>query len=143
MRLVAFVGVIALIVGTSVSLASADDRSAATPPAKTTPVAKVTTVAKSAPDAKVMTVAKAAPDAKESTAPADADETADVVEAADVVAVDPAATAGSASGELPQASLPLTGDVHVRWLMIGGAMLVLVGMLVQVAGQPLPARARR
>ena len=152
MRLIAFVGVLALIVGTSVSLASADERSAAPPVAKKS-VAKEPTVeravAKETPvdtaTAPTATVGKAAPSkseavADDSPASSEADTTA-VADTPDAVAVDPAATAGSASGEIPQARLPLTGDVQVRWLLLGGAGLVLVGMLVQVAGQPLPARA--
>ncbi|MCW2921657.1 MAG: hypothetical protein JWL76_1531 [Thermoleophilia bacterium] len=162
MRLVAFVGVLALIIGTSVSLASADDRA----PAKTvaarsadstptpTPVVARVTAGPKASAAKESGASKESIAPKESAAPkvdaadADAEAAPDAAAAADAdtgdaLAADPSASAGTASGELPQAGLPLTGDVHVRWLMLGGAMLVLLGMLVQVAGQPLPAPARR
>lgn len=149
MRLVGFVGVLALIVGTSVSLASADERSAPVQRA----AAKPATTAKpavSAPDTASSTVTVSEIRSREGAAPkADAapkieaaEEVADAAAEPDAVAVDATATAGTASGATPQAALPLTGDVQVRWLLLGGAVLVLVGMLVQVAGQPLPAHAR-
>lgn len=153
LRLVGFVGVLALIVGTSVSLASADERSApaqraTAKPMQAVPAEESTSEAAPAP----MTVA--AVTAREAAAPKDdvsptveaaeevpAEQVADAAAEPDAVAVDATATAGTASGATPQAALPLTGDVQVRWLLLGGAVLVLVGMLVQVAGQPLPARS--
>jgi hypothetical protein len=39
-------------------------------------------------------------------------------------------------------SLPYTGAPAIDRLMLGGALLVLFGMLTQIAGQPLPAPAR-
>ncbi len=143
MRLIAFVGVLALIIGTSVSLASADEQSTAKPvverssvdtPVVEKPVVEKAVVERATPAKPV--VEKAAP-AKSEAAPADAAEP----EAADAVTVDPAAATGTASGAVPSAGLPLTGDLQIRWFLLGGATLVLMGMLVQVAGQPLPARA--
>lgn len=129
LRLVGFVGVLALIVGTSVSLASADERSEPVQRATTEPARE----AAAPKDDASPTVVAAEEVAAEEVAGAAAEP--------DAVAVDATATAGTASGATPQAALPLTGDVQVRWLLLGGAVLVLVGMLVQVAGQPLPARS--
>ncbi len=150
LRLVGFVGVLALIVGTSVSLASADERGEPTTRAAEAKVVEPTPV-DTTPVADTVPVADTARESRASTSdePAMAEATDDVVEtaadaapAADAVAVDASATAGTASGVVPQAALPLTGDLQIRWLLLGGATLVLFGMLVQVAGQPLPARAR-
>jgi LPXTG-motif cell wall-anchored protein len=128
LRLAGFVGVIALIIGTSVSLASADER---TEPASSSAPAKVERASAPEPKQDEPVVERAAPEPIVEPAPA----------AADVV--EPTSTnLGSANGSLPAASLPLTGDEQVSWFVLGGSLLVLVGMLVQVAGQPLPARTR-
>lgn len=130
LRLVGFVGVLALIVGTSVSLASADERSEPAARAADATVVESTPVVDSTPVEDTTPVENTTP-VKERAADAPA---------ADAIAVDETTSAGTASGVLPQAPLPLTGDLQVRWLLLGGSTLVLLGMLVQVAGQPLPAR---
>jgi hypothetical protein len=100
LRLLAFVAVLATIVSTSVTLASAD------PADESQPVVSGTTV-ESTP---------------EPIAP---------------VAAEPAPAEAAA----PARSLPITGVLDVPRMLLLGSLLVLVGMLVQVAGQPLPARA--
>lgn len=40
------------------------------------------------------------------------------------------------------AELPFTGEPHLAPLVASGCLLLLLGMLVQIAAQPLPARAR-
>lgn len=126
LRLLSFVAVLALIVGTSVSLASADERTAAPRKESSTPEA---------------VVERTAEPAKVESTPVVAREAAKPVAEAPVKAAAEPAPVVTTQVTAPQAALPLTGDVQVRWLMLGGALLVLVGMLVQVAGQPLPARA--
>lgn len=152
MRLVGFIGVLALIVGTSVSIASADDRPAEAAPVKSAaaadpvrqPVAEEPAVSEAVAETtgveKIPVVAREAD--KSGVAPADAD-VAEAGEPApsDALAVDASSSVGTASGEVPQRALPFTGEAEVRRLVLGGAIFVLLGMLVQVAGQPLPARS--
>lgn len=122
MRLVAFVAVLALIVGTSVGLASADERSAAV--RAKAPVAKSTIEKTSTKKTSTSEVAREDHSAHEAAT------------------AEPAVSTGTATGAVPQATLPFTGaDDHLSRILLGGALLMLVGMLVQIAGQPLPARA--
>ncbi len=159
-RLVGFVGVLALIVGTSVSIASADQRRGdATPapagtertaskqvdpepveakPVDAEPVERLASRAADTPAVKEPPATSRAAD-KPVAAPA---EVADVTPEPAAAIADDAGT-GTATGAIPSAPLPFTGELQVRWIVLGGSLLVLVGMLVQVAGQPLPARASR
>lgn len=131
LRLAGFVSVLAIIVGTSVGLASADTRGA-----EQTAQPRTTTVTKVAQDAEPT---EKVPAASEAARPVD-DTTPAARAGADGAAgaVVPVAAAGTAAGELP-----LTGERAIEHVLLGGALLVLLGMLVQVAGQPLPARATR
>jgi len=111
----AFLAAIGVIIATSVGLASADSRSS-----------------------------------KERSAAAGAAAAAKVVEAAKQPAPARAASSTSIATVAPAAAmqqqartrrqLPFTGEPMLDRVLIAGAGLLLVGMLVQVAGQPLPAR---
>jgi hypothetical protein len=139
LRLVVFVGVLAIIVGTSVGLASADTRG------KDRTADKV--VSNEAPtpalQGPILDVASTNPVARD---------TADVVkhpakatpkvDAAPKVTAAQAVAPTTAAAVRPRGSLPYTGAPEIDRLLLGGAMLVLLGMLVQIAGQPLPATAR-
>ena len=49
----------------------------------------------------------------------------------------------SAPITLPTTALPFTGaDVDALRILLAGSLLAMLGMLVQIAGTPLPARAR-
>lgn len=58
---------------------------------------------------------------------------------------DVAVTSTTAAAQPSAEQLPMTGDASVQHVLLAGAVLVLIGMLVQIAGQPLPAHvvARR
>ena len=133
LRLLGFVGVLAIIIGTSVSLASADTRDADA--TSGTDSAARSTAPVQAPGRAAL---ERAADAKEQAA-ADA-----VVPAVSTTAVTPpsdVATSSSAATPAGTASLPVTGETGVELVLLGGSMLVLFGMLAQIAGQPLPASA--
>ncbi|MCW2924086.1 MAG: hypothetical protein JWM98_1490 [Thermoleophilia bacterium] len=154
-RLAGFVAVLALIVGTSVSLAGTDDHPAQRPAAARH--AASTATATAATSHATAAVAHAAsplardtsPDVKPdaaTTAHADTDASAAGSTATDAAsAPEPAATiapAAAAAASPTTGSLPLTGETRLQWPLLGGALLALTGMLLQIAGQPLPARAR-
>lgn len=170
LRLVGFVGVIVLIVATSVGLASAgtsrdsapradaattspdtssNDSSGTTsssasssaptaiddgPSSSTTPAPSSSGSSSSGSEGSVAVESDAVAEVDGSAAASDehAGHHATAVEA---VAAGPART--TASRELPFSGPP----VEVQRVLLGGALLVLVGMLVQAAGAPLPARA--
>jgi hypothetical protein len=157
LRLAGFIAVLAVIVGTSVGLASADNRAGARRVAaeksttETSVAASASTTEAVSDKPSVSALAKDHPapgdDAAEhshAAASDDAPEAAEapaVEESVAVAAADttpaPAATAGTAT-----TSLPFTGEPSLDRILLFGAGLVLLGMLVQIAGQPLPARAR-
>lgn len=142
-RLATFVTVLAVIIATSVGLASADTRAAAKRSAVRTKQSHATHVASStpanAPTSLVKSSAKSADDATEGIADkADAVEEPTPVAAA---AANPAPRA--AAGSTKTAELPFTGEPSLDRILLAGASLVLLGMLVQIAGQPLPARRVR
>lgn len=145
-RLLAFVGVLALIIGTSVSLASADERSAPdVEPASASANVDLTGSTSEADPVEPATSENPAP-ARDARGADKQPEPVAIVEELDPIeptAVDSTTDVASANGVAPTgSSLPLTGDIQVRWLLLGGAGLVLLGMLVQIGGQPLPVRAR-
>lgn len=150
-RLLAFVVVLAMIVGTSVSIArstSGDPAPATREPAseKAAIVAEddaTTTVdsTRSPLSASADVSAKDAPAAKAGDSSSDAASSDDVV-VADTASAAPAATAAPSSTTTTERALPLTGTIDSKLILLAGCALVLLGMLVQVAGQPLPARAR-
>jgi hypothetical protein len=131
LRLLAFVAVLATIVGTSVTLASADpaDERASRASAEPAPIP-----------------AADEPAAAESRADAPADESEPVISGTAVETTqEPTAVSAPeptpAAADAPARALPVTGVLDVPRMLLLGSLLVLVGMLVQVAGQPLPARA--
>jgi len=131
LRLVGFVAVLAMIVGTSVGLASADPSSSSSKPQR-----------RAAAAAPVVDEAIAERDvepvAREATAATEADDEPVAVEATTAVAPESAAAAPTTD-----AALPFTGPNDIDLMLLGGAVLVFLGMLVQIAGQPLPAHAAR
>lgn len=141
LRLAGFVAVLAIIVGTSVGLASAgtrggDERAATRP----TPAAVHTVVAREGrPEAKP----KPEPGAtatRENAAPAKAPAAS---EDAGVAVAGVSDVPAAAAAPAPRArALPFTGALEVQRVLLAGASLVLLGMLVQIGGQPLPARPR-
>lgn len=143
-RLAGFIAVLAIIIGTSVGLASADSRADARRDA-----ARSTTTAEPTPAAAASVEREAPATVTKQSAPADA-KASDAVPAAEssepveTVAVAAAAESGAAPAATSAPStasgaLPFTGEPSLdRYLLIGAA-LVLLGMLMQIAGQPLPA----
>lgn len=149
LRLVTFVTVLAIIVGTSVSLASADTRPRAERAQRTADRAG------RAEPTEVGTPLVVTAQAEQDGASTGADEAA-AMEAADTTAdpsvsgraPGPTAVAGisdapATSTPARTAELPFTGEPTVDRVLLAGALLVLTGMLVQIAGQPMPARATR
>jgi hypothetical protein len=59
------------------------------------------------------------------------------------VAVAPVAALARSRAVAPRAELPFTGDRLTQVLLLGGAVLVLLGMLLQIAGQPLDRPSSR
>lgn len=125
-RLLAFAAALAMIVGTSVALASAEDRG--------------TQRVAAAKDTALLT--KDAPDAADDTADVDTTDAVDTsadsaaeTTAADV-ATEPVVTASASDSDLP-----VTGPRDIPWAILAGASLLLLGMLVQIAVEPLPARS--
>lgn len=136
LRLVAFVGVLVIIVGTSVSLAGS--RTTTRTPAKREPAVVTVTQVKPV----------ATPTARERAAekiPTPKTKSTPIVAATEPAAADAATDAAAAPREIaaPTGALPLTGVVDVSHMLLAGSVLVLLGMLVQIAGTPLPARAAR
>jgi hypothetical protein len=122
LRLLAFVAVLATIVGTSVSLAGSNSSTTSERAPRAEPAVPVTSGTAVSEPVQTRDV---------ETIPTPKTESSTVVPAsADAVTT-------------PSSALPVTGaDDTSRWLL-AGAMLVLMGMLVQIAGQPLPARVAR
>ncbi len=141
-RLIAFAAVLAVIIGTSVSLASSDRSNRA--PARTEPVAaKTVAPAKTAAPVKTPSTSMARDTAVEVDSPAKVaaeDETA----AEPTTAAAPTTTStNSATSTATASSLPRTGPAFdARLVVLAGAALFLFGMALQIAGQPLPARNR-
>ncbi|MCW2971819.1 MAG: hypothetical protein JWN72_92 [Thermoleophilia bacterium] len=140
-RLAGLVAVLAIIVGASVGLASSDSthprsnrERAAT--SSTAPEPVVPTADVVAAVAKPATSAKAAPATTSTVEP-------DVVAEAAIKAAPSATTVAERAASIrPDRVLPFTGDRTAPSLLLGGAALVLLGMLLQIAGQPLPAQRR-
>ena len=141
-RLAGLVAVLAVIVGASVGLASSgpseprDVRATAatgplTVPAPVGPTRALhaAAAAKATHVSKATHAPKATPVATAAKAPAVAVETP-----SQSVVASPRAAA-------PRAQLPYTGDRLSLAVLLAGAGLVLLGMLVQIAGQPLPSAA--
>ena len=158
LRLAGFGAVIALIVGTSVALAGggsidspAKRRSAtaAAPATFTADPAKVSArrdtakapVAGAMMNTKAATphsaVAKTSPATKSSVIAkaAAADTTRVVSSTATQAAASPVIARRAAAG----AELPFSGERELSIVLLAGSVLMLLGMLTQIAGQPLPA----
>ena len=134
LRFMAFVAVLAIIIGTSVSLASGDPQERQAAVSATKPAAATA----QATPARDSTVAKVA---ERADAPAATPVTTSTK--VEPNAAEPATTSAAASAPTSTRSLPNTGDDDIARLLLAGAATMLLGMLVQIAGQPLPARSQR
>ena len=166
LRLTAFIAVLATIVGTSVGLASADQQSTIHGAADDGVAARATDTsmvlgppardeASSDPAAsrssaeRISLLARDTADTgrpKAETKPVA--ETTERAVGADPEPATPAAdsapstaSSGSAEAPTPTGALPITGDGDSMRIVLAGAAFLLLGMLSQIAGQPLPARA--
>jgi hypothetical protein len=136
LRLVSFVAALVAIVGTSVSLAGSNGTRRDVAKRESAAVAGTSTSstsAKSSVDSPSTPAAKA-----DDAAVADATgiETIPTPKTAAAAVVPATTTAVTA----PARSLPLTGVIDTTRLLLAGSLLVLLGMLAQIAGTPLPAR---
>jgi hypothetical protein len=140
LRFLGLACVLAVVVGASIGLASADPRQS---PRGERDGDRVD----AAQALTGIAATKVKPDATPSSA-----EDAQGAEASE--AVEPSSTPTQAPATAPAArttppvasaaatgALPFTGDRTVELTMLGGALLIMLGMAAQVAGQPLPARA--
>lgn len=137
-RLVAFAAALVIIVGTSVSLANSGRTSSTTERVPSAKPAQPVVVAAVDPveDAPTERAPAAEPVARADAAPAPDPEP----DPDPIVAAGPTLAATDTS---PSRTLPFSGpEDTVQLALLGGSLLVVLGMLVQVAGQPLPARAR-
>lgn len=141
LRLLAFVAALVIVVGTSVSLAgSGGDEGPRVEPAASSTVEDTST--SSSPDAST-SQPEAVDDvlmAESSDAPSEEDT---VVADEEPTTIAAAAVPDAAPAPSPSRSLPFTDSVDMQRLLLAGSALLLLGMLVQVAGQPLPAQNRR
>lgn len=162
-RLVGFAAVLAIIVGASVNLALADQRSPArTSGTQATPAAsgslaravdRATAVGTTALSSSSVQFSGAKPADTPGAARSDrADPGAPPATSKPAPETAPAPSAvPSSSRSAPAARsaarsgspLPFTGGSLLARPILGGAVLVLLGMLLQIAGQPLPARVTR
>lgn len=139
-RFAGLVTVLAIIVGASVGLASSDSPHPRTTSTRTASTGSVPAhvfgpVESSAhtPRASTKPSAHTHTRARTTKAVAHATRVADAATAT-------ATTTASAHPEAAQ--LPFTGDRTAPIMLLSGAALVLLGMLLQIAGQPLPAARR-
>jgi len=154
LRLVGFLAVLATIVGTSVGLAQADQEPKAATAARTAtsdavdgvvlgpdvPVARDTADV-GPPKAETAPVADVT-ETSDSTPRASSDDTADESTGSGASPAPSASAAETSAVPTPAGALPRTGEGDVTRIVLAGSLFVLLGMLVQIAGQPLPARAR-
>lgn len=139
-RLACFVSVLAIIVATSVGLASADTRAQAqretAVQADASPEPAGASRVEPESEASAVDVAgRASDDAPGIAGAANATTPKDDVQV-------PVAGATTAPSAARPARLPFTGEPSLDRFLVAGAALVLLGMLLQIAGQPLPDRAR-
>ncbi|MCW2962106.1 MAG: hypothetical protein JWM90_2493 [Thermoleophilia bacterium] len=132
LRFLGLAAVLVLIVGASVGLASADPRGARTSTAAATHE-KTTPVVRDAVDAI---------DSIETRAAAEKPKDPTATERVASTTVASAVPEADAIVAPANAQLPVTGDRTIEMFVLAGATLVLMGMALQIAGQPLPARAR-
>ena len=78
----------------------------------------------------------------DSTPRASGDDTADESTGSGASSAPSASAAETSAVPTPAGALPRTGEGDVSRIVLAGSLFVLLGMLVQIAGQPLPARAR-
>lgn len=154
MRIVGMLAVIAIIAGTSIGLATSDPRSqgserTASSTASTSADTSTGDVLGPPAPTRVATKAAAAKEAapKEATPPAAAPRAAAPTRVAAKATAPKVAEAtmvpDPAPVRQPAAALPFTGaDVDVLRVLLAGGVFALLGMLVQIAGTPLPARRR-
>lgn len=131
-RLLVLVAVLATIIGSSYSLASSGG-GVERAPAEREPATDTVPARSSEP-----TTSSPTGDAAASDMVATATEPT-----VEPVATEVVAAAAPATVTAPTGQLPLTDFFDMQRLLLAGSLLVLLGMLVQVAGQPLPARTTR
>lgn len=145
LRLVAFIAVLAVIVGTSVGLASADTRPAERTPAR--PPSEQPTrdgsAARDLPPPRSAVTADGDSVANSRAARDKVAATSDAAASSGAARTTPASRAARAAAAGAGDELPFTGEPQVEHVLLGGSTLVLLGMLAQIAGQPLPATRRQ
>jgi hypothetical protein len=133
-RLAGLITVLAIIVGASVGLASSDQ----THPRHIERAATATAVSSKAligPKLRASSATKA------STTKAVAIPKRPVAIAPKLVPPPTVVAAVTTATVKPTTALPFTGDRTPAVVLLGGGILVLIGMLLQIAGQPLPVRS--